>query len=116
MLIQSVVIERSQNQTWLAAVLLGELVAGDGFYAPRDGAAVVVRCVSGTFYGRSAVTREDQVEVVEEAMAKGEAPHLTERTSYVYRRTGEPCRVCGTPVSMRDLAGRTGLRRTVPTG
>ncbi|WP_201465552.1 Fpg/Nei family DNA glycosylase [Janibacter melonis] len=52
------------------------------------------------------VTREDQVEVVEEAMAKGETPHLTERTSYVYRRTGEPCRVCGAPVSMRDLAGR----------
>jgi hypothetical protein len=61
-LIQSVLVERGQNQPWLAAVLLGELVAGDGFFAPRDGAAVVVRCVSGTFYGGSAVTREDLVD------------------------------------------------------
>jgi hypothetical protein len=61
-LIQSVEIERSGNQRWLAAVLLGQLVAGDGFYSPEDGAAVVVRCVSGTFYGGSAVTRDDQVD------------------------------------------------------
>jgi hypothetical protein len=61
-LIQSVEIERSPNQRWLAAVLLGELVAGDGFFSPRDGAAIVVRCVSGTFYGNSAVTRDDQVD------------------------------------------------------
>jgi hypothetical protein len=61
-LLQSVEIERSGNRTWLAAVLLGELVAGDGFYSPKDGAAIVVRCVSGTFYGGSAVTRDDQVD------------------------------------------------------
>jgi hypothetical protein len=61
-LIQSVEIERSGNQRWLAAVLLGQLVAGDGFYSPQDGAAIVVRCVSGTFYGGSAVTRDDQVD------------------------------------------------------
>jgi hypothetical protein len=60
-LIQSVEIERSPaNQRWLAAVLVGELVAGDGFFSPRDGAAIVVKCVSGTFYGDSAVTRDDQ--------------------------------------------------------
>ena len=28
------------------------------------------------------------------------------RTSYVYRRAGEPCRVCGTRVRVRDLQGR----------
>ena len=61
-LIQSVEIERGFNQAWLAAVLLGELVAGDGFYSPQDGADTVVRCVSGTFYGDSAVTRDDQVD------------------------------------------------------
>jgi hypothetical protein len=61
-LIQSVEIERSGNRRWLAAVLLGELVAGDGFYSPQQGAAIVVRCVSGTFYGDSAVTRDDQVD------------------------------------------------------
>lgn len=53
------------------------------------------------------VTREDQVEVVECAVAKGESPQLQERTSYVYKRTGEGCRVCGTPVSTREVAGRT---------
>jgi hypothetical protein len=61
-LIQSVEIERSANRPWLAAVLLGQLVAGDGFFSPEDGAAIVVRCVSGTFYGGSAVTRDDQVD------------------------------------------------------
>jgi hypothetical protein len=61
-LLQSVAIERSGNRPWLAAVLLGQLVAGDGFYSPKDGAAIVVRCVSGTFYGGSAVTRDDQVD------------------------------------------------------
>jgi len=60
-LIQSVEIEKSGAQRWLAAVLIGELVAGDGFFAPKDGAAIVVKCVSGTFYGGSEVTREDKV-------------------------------------------------------
>jgi hypothetical protein len=59
-LIQSVEIENTGTQKWLAAVLLGELVAGDGFFTPKDGAAIVVRCVSGTFYGDSAVTRDDK--------------------------------------------------------
>jgi len=61
-LLQSVTIERSGNRPWLAAVLLGQLVAGDGFFSPRDGAAIVLRCVSGTFYGDSAVTRDDRVD------------------------------------------------------
>jgi formamidopyrimidine-DNA glycosylase len=26
---------------------------------------------------------------------------------YVYRRTGEPCRICGTPVQSEEMAGRT---------
>ena len=61
-LIQSVEIERSAaGEAWEAAVLVGDLVAGDGFFAPRDGADVVVRCVTGTFYGNSEVTRDDQV-------------------------------------------------------
>ena len=25
---------------------------------------------------------------------------------WVYHRTGEPCRVCGTPIAMRELGGR----------
>ena len=48
-------------QSWGAAVLVGELVAGDGFFTPKDGAAIVVKCVTGTFYGDTEVTRDDQV-------------------------------------------------------
>jgi hypothetical protein len=47
-------------ESWGAAVLVGELVAGDGFFTPRDGAAIVVKCVTGTFYGDTEVTRTDQ--------------------------------------------------------
>jgi hypothetical protein len=59
-LMQSVVVEKSQPQNWLAAVLIGQLMAGDGFFTPKDGAAIVVKCVSGTFYGNSEVTRNDK--------------------------------------------------------
>jgi hypothetical protein len=48
-----------QFSSWGAAVLVGELVAGDGFFTPEDGAAIVVKCVTGTFYGDTEVTRED---------------------------------------------------------
>ena len=59
-LIQEVQTEKGNAQGgWFAAVLLGGLVAGDGFFSPQDGAQVVVKCVSGTFYGDSAVRRED---------------------------------------------------------
>lgn len=57
---QSVVVERAGSQEWLAAVLVGQLSAGDGFFTPEDGAAIVVTCVSGTFYGDSEVTRDDR--------------------------------------------------------
>lgn len=60
--IQSVVVEdHPKEMDWLAAVLVGELASGDGFYEPQQGAEIVVNCVSGTFYGNSAVTRDDQV-------------------------------------------------------
>lgn len=53
------------------------------------------------------VTLPEQVEQIEAALAKGEEVHLVERDSFVYKRTGEPCLVCGTPVSATDVAGRT---------
>ena len=46
--------------SWGAAVLVGDLMAGDGFFTPRDGAAIVVKCVVGTFYGDTEVTRDDR--------------------------------------------------------
>lgn len=58
-LMQTVVIEKDTKPRWLAAVLVGQLIAGDGFFTPKDGAAIVVKCVSGTFYGDSEVTRND---------------------------------------------------------
>ena len=39
--------------------MVGELVAGDGFFEPKDGAEIVLRCVTGTFYGDAEVTRND---------------------------------------------------------
>lgn len=56
---QFVQTERTASLNWGAAVMVGELVAGDGFYAPKDGAEIVLRCVTGTFYGNAAVTRHD---------------------------------------------------------
>lgn len=47
--------------SWGAAVMVGELVAGDGFFEPKDGAEIVLKCVTGTFYGDAEVTRNDKV-------------------------------------------------------
>ncbi len=52
------------------------------------------------------VTVEDQVLEVEAALGRGEVPRLTERTSYVYKRTGQDCVVCGSKVRTRVVAGR----------
>lgn len=59
-LMQTVLTERNSPQGWYASVMVGQLSAGDGFFSPRDGAAIVVKCVSGTFYGHAVVTRDDQ--------------------------------------------------------
>lgn len=56
---QFVQTEQITGMNWGAAVMVGELVAGDGFFAPKDGAEIVLRCVTGTFYGDAAVTRHD---------------------------------------------------------
>ena len=34
------------------------------------------------------------------------APARREDAHYAYRRTGLPCRICGTPIEMRELAAR----------
>ena len=46
--------------TWVAAVLVARLLAGDGFYGPEQGANVVAECVTDKFYGDAAVERTDQ--------------------------------------------------------
>jgi endonuclease-8 len=52
------------------------------------------------------VTVEEQVEQVRAELAGGAVTPLTERTSYVYRRQGEPCLVCGSRVRTQVVAGR----------
>lgn len=46
---------------WVASVLVAELMAGDGFYTPEQGAQIVVRCILGRFYGDYPVTSDVRV-------------------------------------------------------
>ncbi|HEY5980612.1 MAG TPA: DUF2510 domain-containing protein [Microlunatus sp.] len=50
-----------QGHDWVASILVAELMAGDGFYTPEQGAQIVVRCILGTFYGDNEVTSDVQV-------------------------------------------------------
>lgn len=49
------------GHSWVASLLVGELVAGDGFFNPQQGAEIVSKCVMGTFYGDAVLTRADRV-------------------------------------------------------
>lgn len=62
-LVQMVTIEPNYNgsSNWVASVLVGELVAGDGFFSPQQGSEIVVKCIMGVFYGDAEVVRDDQV-------------------------------------------------------
>lgn len=53
---QDIVIE--EDPTWLVGVFVGELLSGDGFFGPEQGSEIVMKCVSGTFYGEGEVTYE----------------------------------------------------------
>jgi len=52
------------------------------------------------------VTVEEQVEEVRSRLAAGEVGRLTERSSYVYKRQGQPCLVCGSRIRTRVVGGR----------
>lgn len=60
---QMVVIEPAYDgvHSWVASVLVGELVAGDGFFSPQEGSEIVTRCILGAFYGDARVARQDRV-------------------------------------------------------
>jgi hypothetical protein len=45
--------------SWVASVIIARLLAGDGFYGPQQGAAVVAGCITGVFYGGAQVERKD---------------------------------------------------------
>lgn len=61
---QSVTVENNYDgdgHSWVASVLVAELVAGDGFFTPQQGSEIVMKCVVGRFYGDAEVKRDDQV-------------------------------------------------------
>lgn len=62
-LTQTVTIEQNYKpgSNWVASVLVGELVAGDGFFSPQQGSEIVVKCIMGVFYDDAEVVRDDQV-------------------------------------------------------
>lgn len=53
------------------------------------------------------VTILEQVAEVEARVRAGGLVELTERESYVYKRTGEPCLLCGSAIRSAQIAGRT---------
>jgi hypothetical protein len=60
---QTITIEPSYQpgQNWVASILVAELMAGDGFFTPEQGAQIVAKCVVGDFYGDNPVERQDEV-------------------------------------------------------
>lgn len=50
-----------KGDSWVASVLIGELIAGDGFFSPEDGSKIVTKCIVGAFYGDNTVQRHDKV-------------------------------------------------------
>ena len=54
---QNVMVEPNYTElnSWVASILVGELVAGDGFFGPQQGAEIVGRCILGAFYGDNVV-------------------------------------------------------------
>jgi hypothetical protein len=45
---------------WVVSVLVGQLYAGDGFYAPQEASDIVNRCIFGEFYGNTTITQDVQ--------------------------------------------------------
>ena len=61
---QSVMVEENYDglgSSWVASILVGELVAGDGFFSPKEGSEIVSRCIMGVFYADAVLDRKDVV-------------------------------------------------------
>lgn len=59
---QTVTIEPNYNNrgnSWVASVVIGRLLAGDGFFTPEQGSEIVVKCIVGAFYDNADVSRND---------------------------------------------------------
>ncbi len=55
----TVEVDAAGRPTWVSGITIARLLAGDGFFGPQQGAQVVASCITGLFYGESAVQRED---------------------------------------------------------
>lgn len=66
---------------------------------------VVALMALGVSHGQI-LTMSDQVEAATAQGASGEPLEPMESRHYVYRRQGEPCRVCGSRIRTRVVAGR----------
>jgi len=44
---------------WVISVLVGQLYAGDGFYAPEEASQIVNKCIFGAFYGNQSTITTD---------------------------------------------------------
>lgn len=51
----------SSLNSWVASILVGELVAGDGFFSPEQGSEIVGRCVLGQFYGPDSEVKAETI-------------------------------------------------------
>lgn len=60
--VQDITIEPNyqSGNSWVASVLVAQLIAGDGFFTPKQGSEIVAKCVVGAFYGDNPVQRHDQ--------------------------------------------------------
>lgn len=56
--------------------------------------------------GGQIITMQDQVDEAKAAVAQGDPVDVGDRRYYVYKRTGQPCRVCGSTVRTRVMGGR----------
>lgn len=62
--VQDVMVEQNFDglgSSWVASVLVGELIAGDGFFSPKEGADLIAKCAMARFYSDALVQRNDQV-------------------------------------------------------
>ncbi|SDS44263.1 hypothetical protein SAMN04489812_1918 [Microlunatus soli] len=60
---QSITIESNYDgggSSWVASILVAQLLAGDGFFTPQQGSEIVAKCVVGAFYGDNPVQRHDE--------------------------------------------------------
>jgi Protein of unknown function (DUF2510) len=67
---------KRENSLWVAAILVAELQAGDGFFTPEQGSQIVVKCILGAFYGDNPV--KSNVKVNEKTTIDGHDAWLVE--------------------------------------